>query len=106
MTDNGGRRTEKNRRKISPNVGQEFKICPECKGSGKVDDKTCKNCRGKGKIPDWSKDYAPEYLECITCGESFTIPNRLCRMNIPDACDDCLNHKWDFIEEGGWSERR
>jgi RecJ-like exonuclease len=89
----------------SPNVGQEFKPCPECKGSGKKDDKDCKNCRGKGKIPDWSKDYAPEDLKCVTCRKPFTIPNRLCRRSMPDACDDCLNHRWKLTEKGEWIER-
>jgi DnaJ-class molecular chaperone len=25
-------------------------ICPECQGTGRVDQKTCENCQGSGKV--------------------------------------------------------
>ena len=27
-------------------------VCPECGGSGRVDDQSCENCRGTGKIEE------------------------------------------------------
>jgi hypothetical protein len=34
--------------KGTPGTGEA--ICPQCKGSGKINDRACENCNGTGKV--------------------------------------------------------